>query len=157
MIVRSVCRAVLLTPAEEVLLIKIREPTTGWTAWITPGGGAKPGENPQETLRRELLEETGRDDFESGRHVWHRDHTTTWEGRLCRQIEEFYLIRTTRFEPTFENQPEAVENRAFRGFRWWSIDEVETSDETFVPLRLGALLRELQDDGVPSMPVETGE
>ena len=77
--VRSVSRALLLTPSEEVLLIRIREPSTGWTAWITPGGGAAPGETAEQALRRELTAETGRDDFEDGVHVWHRDHTTTWE------------------------------------------------------------------------------
>ena len=53
--------------------MKVREPTTGWTAWITPGGGTEEGESPEDTLRRELREETGLEGFEVGPLVWTRD------------------------------------------------------------------------------------
>jgi 8-oxo-dGTP pyrophosphatase MutT (NUDIX family) len=151
-----VSRAILLTPEREVLLMRICESTTGWTAWITPGGGAKPGEGPDHALRRELFEETGRTDFGPATPVWLRDHSATWEGRAFRQVETFHLVPTERFEPTFEHQPEAVENRAFRGFRWWTIDGIEASDETFVPLDLGALLRDLAENGPPADPITVG-
>ena len=157
MIERSVCRALLLTPAREVLLMGIREPRTGWTGWITPGGGSKPGENREQTLRREILEETGLREFGVGPHVWHRDHVATWEGRPIRQIEEFFLVRTPLFTPTFEHQPEEIESRAFRDFRWWTVDEIEASPETFVPGRLGALLRDLLENGPTAEPVVVGE
>jgi len=153
---RDVCRAVLLTPEAEVLLIRIRESTTGWTAWITPGGGVRPGESPEDTLRRELFEETGLTEFEAGPRLWHRDHSSTWEGRPFRQIETFYLVRTPRFEPTLAHQPEAVELRAFREFRWWPVEEIATSTDIFVPLRLGEYLKDLLANGVPARPFDAG-
>jgi 8-oxo-dGTP pyrophosphatase MutT (NUDIX family) len=154
---RTVCRAVLLTPDREVLLIRIREPGTGWTAWITPGGGVEDGESPEDTLRREMHEETGLTEFELGPHLWDRDFTAPWEGKVYRQIESFWLIQTPRFEPTLDHQPSAIELRAFRRFRWWSIEEIEESEEIFVPLRMGELLRDLVENGPPAVPIDTGE
>ena len=153
---RIVTRAVLLTPDREVLLIRIRESTTGWTAWITPGGGARPGETPADTLRRELHEETGLEGFEVGPVVWTRDHSDTWEGRAFRQIETFHLVRTERFEPTIAHQPEPVELRAFRGFKWWTVHEILASQDVFVPLRLGEYLRDLVENPDPPVPFDAG-
>ena len=136
--------------------MKVREPTTSWTAWITPGGGTEEGESPEDTLRRELREETGLEGFKIGPIVWTRDHTGTWEGRPFRQIESFYLIEISRFTPTSEHQPEPVEIRAFRGFCWWSLDEICASEEIFVPGRLGPLLPALVVDGPPEQPIDAG-
>jgi 8-oxo-dGTP pyrophosphatase MutT (NUDIX family) len=153
---RLVCRAILLTPEHEVLLMHIREWSTGWTAWITPGGGMEEGESPEDTLRRELFEETGLKDFEVGPKVWTRDHSDTWEGRPFRQVESLYLIETPRFPPTTEHQPEPVEIRAFRGFHWWPLEEIEESEEIFVPARMGPLLRNLVANGPPAEPIDAG-
>ena len=114
------------------------------------------GESPEDTLRRELLEETGLKGFEIGPLVWTRDHTGTCEGRPFRQVESFYLIETPRFTPTNEHQPEPVEIRAFRGFRWWPLEEIEASEEIFVPRRLGPLLRDLVENGPPEQPIDAG-
>jgi ADP-ribose pyrophosphatase YjhB (NUDIX family) len=47
---------VLFDPAGKVLLVR---QTYGRRLWALPGGLAEPGESPEETARRELLEETG--------------------------------------------------------------------------------------------------
>ena len=39
LIQRDAVRAILLTPAPEVLLLRIRPPQGGDAFWITPGGG----------------------------------------------------------------------------------------------------------------------
>ena len=137
--------------------MQIREPSTGWTAWITPGGGAEADEGPEETLRRELFEETGLETFEIGPQIWFRDHTAPWEGKIYRQIEAMHLVFVARFEPTFENQPLGPEDRAFRAFRWWRLDEIERSDEVFVPRRLGEFLRLLTEAGIPAEPIDVGK
>src|SRR6266849_6547160 len=54
---RYAVRAVLLTPQEEILLMRIHGPGSGKRWWITPGGGLEPGESVEQGFRRELREE----------------------------------------------------------------------------------------------------
>ena len=64
---RRVVRAVMLTPDRRVLLMKIREPVSGFVFWVTPGGGLEPGESDKDALRREVAEETGATEDLSGK------------------------------------------------------------------------------------------
>jgi 8-oxo-dGTP pyrophosphatase MutT (NUDIX family) len=47
------------TPDNEVLLVQVYRPTIGGTSWELPSGMPEPGESPEATAVRELLEETG--------------------------------------------------------------------------------------------------
>ena len=52
--------AVRITDERNRTLLVRLNPDRGWTMkWLTPGGGAEPGEAPREAIRREILEETG--------------------------------------------------------------------------------------------------
>lgn len=52
------CGAIVEDTQGRVLLVKRRgQPYKGW--WDVPGGFLKPGEHPEDAVRRELLEETG--------------------------------------------------------------------------------------------------
>ena len=44
---------------DKLLLVRLRDPVTGAIALYPPGGGVEPNEAPEETARRETLEETG--------------------------------------------------------------------------------------------------
>ena len=56
---RKSCRAIILTPQNEILLIKIENPEGCWAGWIAPGGGMENGEDEKAALTRELQEELG--------------------------------------------------------------------------------------------------
>ncbi len=157
MIERWAARALLLNRQGELLLIKIIDPATRNTFWMTPGGGLDPSESPAEALRRELFEETGLTQFELGPEVWRRDHHFTWGGHAIFQHEGFYLIQLERFEPTFHHLPDEGERTAFCNFRWWPVAEIQASSELFSPHRLGKLLKALLEQGVPAEPLVLGE
>jgi len=53
-------RASAVCEAEgHLLVVRLRDPSSGVEAVYPPGGGVEPGEVPAETARRETLEETG--------------------------------------------------------------------------------------------------
>jgi 8-oxo-dGTP pyrophosphatase MutT (NUDIX family) len=121
--------------------------------WLTPGGGLDEGEDPDEGLRRELREELRLDSFETGPVVWTRRHAFPWYGRTVEQRETFVVVRVPPFEA--QSTPElAVEGGA--DIRWWTVDEIEASNETFAPRRLAELLRDLLESGPPPEPIDTG-
>jgi len=153
---RQAVRAVLLTPEGLVLLMKLEEPVSGQQIWITPGGEVEQGEDAEACMRRELEEEIGLKDAKVGPLMWTRRHVFEWNNQKIDQQEDYYLVETNAFEPTMENNPALGENSAFRGFRWWSVEEIKGSSELFAPRRIGELLDSLIRKGVPEEPFDVG-
>jgi 8-oxo-dGTP pyrophosphatase MutT (NUDIX family) len=149
-------RALILTPAGEILLMRAREPLSGRQVWFAPGGGLEPGESPTVCLQRELLEETGKRDLQIGPPVWTRSHTFDWNGRWISQHETFYLVRSLHFSPTNQHNPDPVEGAAFMEFRWWTAEQIAASGDLFAPRRLADWLAELAEHGPPAEPIDVG-
>ena len=156
MIRRRAIRAVLLTPEGRVLLMKLQDPASGRQVWLAPGGAVERGETAEAGLRRELVEETGLQDARVGPWLWTRTHEFAWNGRAICQREEFYLVETAQFEPTSANNPATGERLAFRGFRWWSVEDIRNTSEQFAPRRLADLLESLIRTGPPEEPFDAG-
>ena len=157
MIRRRVVRAVMLTPDRHVLLMRIQEPVSGNEFWVTPGGGLEPGESDEDALRREVAEETGASRFSADRLVWTRRVEFTWDNRDYSQWEYFYRVQTDRFVPIMDGNPAQGEASAFREFRWWSIDDIGKSEETFSPRDLHSLLLSLSRNGPAEGPAAVGD
>jgi TDG/mug DNA glycosylase family protein len=153
--IRDGVRAVVVDPAERVLLVRFEFPD-GRSLWATPGGGTEPDESHEETLRRELLEETGLRSFTLGPQVWWRLHH--WPGglRWDGQQEWFYLVRVPRFEPAPQLTPEQLAAEYVHDVRWWTREELAESDAVFAPRRLPELVADLLRDGPPAEPVDAG-
>lgn len=141
-ILRRAVRALLCSPADEVLLIKHWDSTSGDVFWVTPGGGLEAGEDVATCLRRELFEETGLVVSKIGPPVWRRVNEFAWQGGQYKQEETFYLIRHPRFTPLADNAT-ATERNAFAGFGWWTVESLRTSTETFSPSNLASILRKV--------------
>jgi RimJ/RimL family protein N-acetyltransferase/ADP-ribose pyrophosphatase YjhB (NUDIX family) len=147
-------RAVLLTPGGSILLMEV----TGGegSLWITPGGRRRPGESAGDAVVRELHEETGLRRNQSGPEIWVRHGTYVVDDEKLHERERFFLFPTEEFKPAREGM-EVEERERFLSFRWWKLADVVSSTELFVPRRLGSLLEDLQRNGPPSQPLETGE
>jgi 8-oxo-dGTP pyrophosphatase MutT (NUDIX family) len=128
---------VAVDPDGRVLLVRFEHPVTGDSWWVTVGGGIDEGESAGEALRRELHEEAGIGDLEIGAVVHEREHTFPWASRIIRQHERFYAVRVPGVEPrpAIDLSPEGVTE-----VRWWTQDELESTDETIVPHELAALV-----------------
>jgi TDG/mug DNA glycosylase family protein len=151
---RPAVRALVLDPADRLLLVEFRWPDR--TVWAPPGGGIEPGETPERAITRELAEECGLRDFELGPCIWTRDHwftdMTGWGG----QSERIYLARTDAFEPVPEWTAEQLAGEGMAGQRWWTPEELEAPGTIFAPRRLPELLRDLLENGPPPGPVDVG-
>jgi ADP-ribose pyrophosphatase YjhB (NUDIX family) len=146
---RDAVRAIVVDSDRRVVLMRYASTPP---VWATPGGGTEPGETDEQVIRRELAEELGLDAFELGPCVWVREHEFDMQHHRG-QRERIHLVRVPSFDPTprVDLAAEWVSE-----FRWWTIKEIEASDEVFSPRRLGALLRELLDHGPPAEPLDVG-
>lgn len=150
---RDAVRAIVLDPAQRVLLVRFEFPD--WVGWAAPGGGVGPGESDEQALRRELAEEAGLESFELGPLAWTRTHyfeLGDWEG----QTERFYLVRVQPFAPAPQLTRAQLEEEHVTAIRWWTPEELETARQTFAPSRLPLLLHELVELGPPSEPLDVG-
>jgi len=145
----------LSSPGDEVLMLRFLNPFGGGPdLWLTPGGGVHRGETDLEALGREVWEETGLRVPDGTPLVWQRVHTYPFHPVDVRQAEDFYLARVARFTPTSANNPEPGERDVFREFRWWTLEDMRASTETFVPRGLADLVDDLVANGPPPSPIQ---
>lgn len=151
---RHATRGLLTTPDRRVLLMRFRFPDPSRVLWITPGGGLDEGEDALTGLRRELREETGRDDFDVGPEVWVQRARFPAGGRTVVQLNRYFWIRTEAFEPHFDANPDPRERSMFEAHRWWTVDAIARSPERFAPRRLAERLVDLFECGAPARPID---
>ncbi len=147
-------RILLVDEQGSVLLFLTTAPdTSGFSRWITPGGGVDPGESHEEAGIRELFEETGLVVDALGEPVWTHDFTVAWDAAdHDTGHAEFYALTTTRFTPATDNWTDD-EHVDVVDHRWWSIAELESTAEPFEPANLIDLLSRgetLLHEGEPS-------
>lgn len=145
---RQAARAILLTPEDEVLLMRV-EVASG-QFWICPGGGLHPGETSAQALRRELAEELGLEDARIGPLLWRRRHEMTLYGRRWHQSEDYFAVATDRFVPRMQD---AAEARILREFRWWQMAELRHSTQPVTPASLLRIILDFRANGPPQAPL----
>jgi len=152
---RPAVRALVLDPADRILLVRFD--FGDHAVWATPGGGIEDGETDEDALRRELAEEVGLEGFELGPLVWTRRHEVPLAGgRWDGQVERCYLVRTAEFDPEPKLSWAELREEGMTDARWWTLADVESSDELFAPRRLPSLVGEVVRRGPPADAVEVG-
>src|ERR1700712_3459150 len=146
--VRRAVRVLLIDPADRVLLMQFQVDDTDRCFWITVGGGIEDGESLEEAARREVFEEVGLLDFQLGPVVWIRREVFLWVGEEIDQSETIFMARVPAFEPSSASHTE-VELAYVRDTRWWSLEELERTEEVFYPTQLAHHFRALLSEGPP--------
>lgn len=123
---RPAVRAVLVDHAYRLLLLHVTDGRTAW--WEAPGDTQARGETPSDALLRALRDEAGvAGGVRPGPCVW-----TLREGRTETRWHVAWLD-----DPTAPGAAPVTDTTL--GARWWTLDELATSDETFRPPHLPAL------------------
>ena len=144
-------RALLVDPQDRVLLMKLAF-NAHQTVWLTPGGSLHPGESFEDALRREIWEETGLKLDHPGHWVWTSPKRIVRDGLPIDTLARVYIQRVSAFSAT-PTALTAEERDRFRELRWWSVDEIAGSRETFIPRTLAALLSALLGSPWPAEPI----
>jgi 8-oxo-dGTP diphosphatase len=155
-VVREGVRALVLDHDDRILLARMVAPRSGEEWWVTPGGGIDPGEEPEPALRRELREETGLEEFQLGPVVWTRHDVFRWGDRTLDQREQIFLVHVEAFEPSPQLSRSQLAEEGMYDLRWWTLDELATSDANFAPRRIVRFLRQLLEEGPPRVPIDVG-
>lgn len=150
---RHAVRAIILTPASMILLLRVRPPGSNGAFWMTPGGGIEPCETAESALRRELKEEIGLERLEVGPLVWQRRHAFDWGDEHFLQHEEYYIVRVLPFEPQMSDP---VEKQALNGFRWWALADLAITTEPVTPPSLSEIVQKHLAGGAQQHAWSTG-
>ena len=111
--------------------------------WITPGGSLEEGELFEDALKREVYEELGVQLTKESPEVYYRNPIYTLQsGEKVQSVEKFFLVVLDENTFSFDHWTESEKKRMLAG-KWWSVDEIEKSEEEFFSKDVVRILKEL--------------
>jgi 8-oxo-dGTP pyrophosphatase MutT (NUDIX family) len=152
---RPAARCVLFDRENRIFLISAEDPIDPYKPdwWEIPGGGMGWNEESGHAALRELHEETGIPNVEMGPCVWVQQTDYTFAGYHFESDDRIHIAWCDGGE--FDPQGlEALEAAAFKGAKWWTLDELLASQEPTVPVRLREFLPDLVAGKIPDEPID---
>lgn len=154
--VREAARVILLDDLGRILLMKIKDTTVVNPAnpipdefWVTMGGALKGGESFEEAAIREVWEESGIKEFDLGPFVWVRENDLNWKNEMIHSYERYYVARVKAVQAIKIEHLTEQEKRVYQNHKWWSLEELLNSNETFLPPGMTELLPSLIKGEIP--------
>jgi 8-oxo-dGTP pyrophosphatase MutT (NUDIX family) len=152
-------RVVAIDQDKRIFLINASDPgdvsKPAW--WEIPGGGIDPGESSAHACARELWEEAGIQRARIGPVIWTQHVNFTFAGYEFDQDEVIHVAMCDSSETTRPQGLELFEAMAFRGARWWTLDELLANEEPTLPPRLRELLPPILDGYYPDPPLHISD
>jgi 8-oxo-dGTP pyrophosphatase MutT (NUDIX family) len=129
--------------ARVLLMHERRDIGSASTHWITPGGGVESGETLVEAAIREVFEETGlRLELAcDALPIYSESVVFSFIGVSYDQLNHYFLFRVPAglvVEPAEQTQ---TEHLVVLGHRWWTLAELDASDEVREPVAMVELIR----------------
>lgn len=127
---------------DRLLLVRGSDPARpGSRYWYTIGGGLLDGETEAEGACRELWEETGLRVAPAELVPLFEDVTDfPYGGVWYRQRQAFFLLRVATHTVPDDWRP-ATDEHVIEEHRWWSVEELATTEEAVYPPDLADRLR----------------
>lgn len=142
---RPSARVVLTDASGRVLLFQGFDPARPQELfWFTVGGGVEDGEELRDAAVRETFEETGVKLEPSSLvgPVWRRRAVFSFDGETF-DAEEWFFHASVDSVSVDTSGFNDVENATVSGYRWWSVEELEATEDTVYPVQLAELLPSL--------------
>jgi 8-oxo-dGTP diphosphatase len=158
---RAGARAIILDEHDRVLLCRLDFTARGGPiVWSAPGGGVEVGETLIDALRRELDEEVGLALIDVPAHVWHQEVIAAGQAPgYDGLINDYFLVRTTAFEPRGSLSDAALAAEYVSGMRWWTQRELDdyAGTDLFSPRDFPVRFAALVSGGAPAVPDRMGQ
>ena len=155
---RRSARVILVDRPDRVLLFSALAPLPDGAPrviWVVPGGGVEGDEGFGAAAARELYEETGlcvaaeqlRGPVALTRGAW------TFQGVDYWSEDAYFFLRVSESAVSAADLS-PLEREQVTGHRWWSVDELVSTDAIVFPRGLGPLVARLLAGDYPRQPVE---
>src|ERR1700687_5634676 len=139
---RPSSRLLVIDRNNRVLLFRFafeRGPLAGTRYWATPGGALEAGESFADAARRELFEETGIVTDALGQEIAEQEFVLQLhDGEYVIAEERFFLVRVADQSLSREHWT-TVEIKVMTDHRWWSVEELASTQETGFPETLDTI------------------
>jgi ADP-ribose pyrophosphatase YjhB (NUDIX family) len=113
------------------------------------GRRSRRGRSYERAAIRELEEETGAEVSGVGPQIWSRERDLIHDGELKRHLERYFIA--------WAKPPQTLRNRTqenIEEIRWWTLNELRASTETFLPEDFVELVALVIAGDVPSVPID---
>ena len=140
---RRAGRVIVLDPGDRVLLFRYDEGPPNGRHWCTPGGGLDDGEEYATGALRELAEETGWTDVALGAEVYEGTRTLEYEDAIVRQHERLFVARVDTVGRGLGEVAAMHVSDGIAAWHWWTLAELDATDEVIWPAGLADLIRTL--------------